>query len=252
MSIDPRIAARRRHVIEGAARRSLGRFVRGLVIAAVVGALAWLAQSPPFQVADLSVFGVINSEAVATLAEAGVVEGRPLILIRPDRLEAELRSDPWIADATVGVVFPDRVEVVVIERTAAAWIVTGSERFLVAEDGTVLPGTRFEATLPTVRLEGVVPAGDGEVLSDEWARGAVAFLSALDPAIAVRGEMSERDGELWFDAPGLRVRLGRPIEMVEKAVALTALFERGLPADAVVHLIAPTRPAIETEEDPPE
>lgn len=250
MSIDPRIAARRRHVVEGAARRSLGRFVRWLLIAAILGALAWFAQSPLFQVKTLSVFGVANSGAHEVLAGSGVVAGRPLILIHPSRVEEELRGDPWIIDATVGVIFPDRVEVVVIEREAAAWVDGGTVRLLVAEDGTVLPDIGFDATLPTVHLDGIAPVPAGGVLTDERARGAVIFLAVLDPVIAARGEVTESEGELWFDLPGMRVRLGRPIEMAEKAAALTALIERGVPAGAVVHLVAPTRPAIETDPEP--
>lgn len=246
MSIDPRIAARRRDVIEGAARRSLVRFVKWLMVAALVVALGWIVQSPLFQVKTLTVFGVTNSSARSIIADEQVTEGRPLVLIRSGRLEEALRADPWISEATVGVVFPDRVEVVVSERTATAWITSGAVRLLVAEDGTVLPGEASEFDLPTVRLSDLAEVGVGEVLPDARARGAVAFLIALDPAIATRGEVSEVDGELWFDVPGMRVRLGRPIEMIEKAAALMALVERGVPANAVVHLIAPTRPAVET------
>ena len=246
MSIDPRIAARRRDVIEGAARRSLVRFVKWLSAAALVVALGWFVQSPLFQVKTLTVFGAANSSAHAILAAEEVVEGRPLVLIRSGRLEEALRADPWISGATVGVVFPDSVEVVVSERVASAWITSGAVRLLVADDGTVLPGEGAGFDLPTVRLADLAEVPVGEVLPDTRARGAVTFLVTLDPAIAMRGEVSEVDGELWFDVPGMRVRLGRPIEMVEKAAALMALVERGVPANAVVHLIAPTRPAVET------
>lgn len=250
MTIDPRIAARRRRVIEGAARRSLQKFMRWLMVAMILGALIWFAQSPLFQVKTLSVFGVSNSDTNAVLDQAGVVKGRPLILVRPARVEEALREDPWVADATIGVVFPDRVEVVIVERSAAAWIDGGPIRLLVAEDGTVLPGAGFEEPLPTVHLDGIEEVAVGEVVPDDRARGAVLFLAVLDPVIAARGEITEAEGELWFDLPGMRVRLGRPIEMAEKAAALTALIERGVPADAVVHLVAPTRPAIETSPEP--
>ncbi len=248
MSIDPRIAARRRDVIEGSARRSLARFVKWLAIASLLGGLAWAVQSPLFQLDTLTVFGVTHSSTAAVLAAEQVEEGRPLILIRPSRIEEALRNDPWVADATVGVVFPDSVEVSVVERRATAWIISSVVRLLVADDGIVLPQEGFDSSLPTVRLADLADIPVGELLPDERARGAVAFLTALDPAISSRGSVSESDGELWFDIPGMRARLGRPIEMVEKAAALMALMDRGVPEGAIVHLIAPTRPAIETPE----
>ena len=43
----------------------------------------------------------------------------------------------------------------------------------------------------------------------------------------------------------------RPIEMAEKAAALTALLERGVPPGSEVNLIAPTRPAVATPDTNP-
>ncbi len=250
MSIDPRLAARRRDVTEGAARRSLVAFVKWLGVGALLVAAGWFVQSPTFQLETLTIFGVTNSSAHRVLAEADVVVGRPLVFIRGSQVEQALRQDPWIADATVGIVFPDTVEVAVIERSAIAWVQSESVLLLVAADGTVLPSAGFDAGVPTARLDGLEPVEPGGVLDDERARGAVVFFTALDPAIAARGALSEHEGELWFDVPGMRVRLGRPVEMLEKAAALMALVERGVPADSVVHLIAPTRPAIETPAGP--
>jgi hypothetical protein len=43
---------------------------------------------------------------------------------------------------------------------------------------------------------------------------------------------------------GYQVRLGRPVEMGEKALSLAALLREQPPAGSILTLIAPTNPAI--------
>ena len=252
MSIDPRIAARRREVIEGSARRSLVRLGKWLALLLGLVAVGWFVQSDPFRVASVESFGVTRSAAETVLVDQEVVVGRPMVLVRPGTVEEALLDDPWIVEATVGLTFPDLVEVTVRERTPAAWVVSGGLRVLLAEDGVVVPDDGVEDALPVVRFGGVEPAEPGELLDDPRATAALVFLTTLDPLLASRGVLGERNAdELWFSVPGLDVRLGRPIEMAEKAAALTALLERGVPPGSEVNLVAPTRPAIGTPETAP-
>ena len=253
MSIDPRIAARRREVIEGSARRSLLRLAKWLTVLLVLVAVGWLVQSDPFRVEVIETSGVTRSATAEILVTEEVVAGRPMILVRPGDVEEALLADPWVVEATVGLTFPDRIQVTVRERPPAAWLVSGSARLLLGADGIVVPGDDVEDVLPVVRLGGVAPAEQGARLDDARAVAALTFLTTLDPLLASRGVLGERlDGELWFSVPGLEVRLGRPIEMAEKAAALAALLERGVPPGSEVNLIAPTRPAVATPEvEPP-
>ncbi|NND84933.1 MAG: FtsQ-type POTRA domain-containing protein [Acidimicrobiia bacterium] len=252
MSMDPRIAARRRDVIEGSARRSLLRLAKWLAILLVLVGLGWLVQSDPFRVAAIEMSGVARSGTESILSEEQVLEGRPMVLIRPGTVEEALATDPWIIEATVGLTFPDLVEVVVRERSPAAWLASGSARLLLAADGVVVPGDGVEDPLPLVSMGGVAPVEPGEVLTDPRAEAALTFLTTLDPLLAARGVLLERaPDDLWFSVPGLDVRLGRPIEMAEKAAALTALLDRGVPPGSEVNLIAPTRPAVSTPDPRP-
>jgi cell division protein FtsQ len=252
MSIDPRIAARRREVIEGSARRSLLRLARWLAVILVLIGLGWLVQSEPFRVGTIETYGTQRAAVTEILAAEEVVVGRPMILVRASRLEEALLADPWVVEATVGLTFPDLVDVTLRERIPAAWVTDGVSRDLLSADGVVVPGDAVEDPLPIVRLDGLEPAEIGEVVDDPRVIGALTFLTSLDPLLATRGVLLERrGGELWFSVPGLDVRLGRPIEMAEKAAALSALLERGVPAGAEVNLIAPTRPAIATPEPDP-
>lgn len=252
MSMDPRIAARRREVIEGSARRSLLRLGKWLAVLLALVAVGWFIQSDPFRVSVIEMSGITRSAAAELLVAEQVVEGRPMVLIRPGTVEEALIDDPWIVEATVGLTFPDMVEVAVRERAPAAWLVSGSSRLLLAADGVIVPGEGVSDPLPVVRMGGVEPAEPGEQLEDSRARASLLFLTTLDPLLASRGVLGERSaGELWFSLPGLDVRLGRPIEMAEKAAALTALLERGVPPGSEVNLIAPTRPAVATPDTNP-
>jgi hypothetical protein len=55
---------------------------------------------------------------------------------------------------------------------------------------------------------------------------------------------TEAGGELWAEVGGYQVRLGRPVEMGEKALSLAALLREQPPAGSILTLIAPTNPAI--------
>jgi hypothetical protein len=82
MTIDPRLAERRREVAEDRARRNVGRLIKFLGAAAMAGGLVWLFLSPWLSVASVTTTGIAASTAAAILAERGVVEGAPMIMIR--------------------------------------------------------------------------------------------------------------------------------------------------------------------------
>jgi cell division protein FtsQ len=213
-----------------------------LVVVALLGALGWVAQSPWFSIAHIAVSGVTSSDTQQILDAAGVVEGTPLIAVAPSRVEVQLEADPWVVEATVRRVLPDAVEVAVEERTPFAWVQTGSGWAVIAEDGIVLR-TDPEAQGPSLVLE-IASRGRGDRLIDPRIVGGVAFLGGLPDDMRSRVVVSEQDGELWATVEEMAVRLGLPTEMEEKAAALVAILEEGVPPGSVINLIAPTRPAV--------
>jgi hypothetical protein len=73
----------------------------------------------------------------------------------------------------------------------------------------------------------------------------VEFVAALPAGVAATTTITATDGELIAEVGDHRVRLGDPSNMAAKAVALGALLADGrLAPDAVIDLIAPTRPAV--------
>ncbi len=241
MSTDPRMAERRREVAELNARRSLRRLVWLLVVLVSLGGVGWVAQSPWFSVSELAVSGVVASDTDRILAETGVLQGRPLVTIRAGAVEEALQEDPWIAAADVRLILPNRVEVVVVERTPVAWVFSHGRWAVVSADVTLLRFDR-EPSFPRVLL------GDasGRVsLEDERVRGAVGFLSALPAELATTATIMERDGELWAEVGSHTVRLGSPVDMDAKAAALVAIAGDDIAPGTLINLVAPTRPAVE-------
>jgi cell division septal protein FtsQ len=245
-TVDHRIAERRRRVREAGARRRL-RVTLALGALALLGGLAaWLAQSPYFDVDEVTLTGMERSAAAAVLEEAGVVAGRPLVTVRAGSVEQALRADPWIAEAEVSVVWPNRVEVAITEHEPAAWIRTGSQWLLVAAGGHVLaeagepgPGQPI-IDLATARL------GAGDRFVDPAVVGAVAFVEALPPPLSDGVVVSGDATALWAEVDGITVRLGGPGDMTAKGRTLGALMATGLDPGSTVDLLSASRPSVRT------
>lgn len=241
MTIDPRLVERRREVAEDRARRRVGGLVRILAVLGMLAAAIWLMLSPLLSVDEVTTTGVVSSAAQTVLAEHGIVAGTPMVLLRPDQVESALELDPWVADAAIDLQWPDRVVVRIEERMPVAWAPTESGWGWFAVDGVQLSsGSEPDPTLPWIEL-GAAPGGGPTA----------AMLGALEFASALPGELGqgarirlEQNGELWAEVGGFQVRLGRPVEMREKALSLAALLEEQPAPGSILTLIAPTHPAI--------
>ncbi|HDH02834.1 MAG TPA: FtsQ-type POTRA domain-containing protein [Actinobacteria bacterium] len=247
MTIDPRMAARRQDVAESRARIDLRRFLWLAVVLVVIAVIVWILTSPLMSVRTITILGASNADPSQILTEQNVVDGRPLIAIRPGRVAEALETDPWIKAASVELVFPDTVDVNVAERVAVAWVSLGDKWGLVAEDGVVLQYGERPQIDPLVELIGNDP-GLGESVVEVSIVGAIEFISALPVELAAATSVIERDGELWASVGVRQVRLGRAIDMTAKAAAVSALVDSEL--EGVIDVIAPARPAIWALEPP--
>jgi cell division septal protein FtsQ len=243
MTIDQRLAERRREVAEDRARRKIGRLVRLLIAVGLVGTAAWLLFSPLLSVDEVTTIGIRVSTAHSVLVEHDVIAGTPMILIRPEEIETALESDPWIGEAVVDLDWPGRVVVRIEEREPTAWIETGEGWVRFAVDGVQLSSApEPDSSLPWIDL-GPVAGGDE--------RGSRRLLGSLEFAAALPAELREgsrvrveADGELWAEVAGFQVRLGRAVEMTAKALSLAALIREQPAAGSILTLIAPTHPAV--------
>lgn len=245
--MDPRIERRRRNVRETRLHRRLRTILWVCVLGAVVGLGAWVIQSPLLEVRSIGVYGVHYSAAVQILQQAGVEEGTPMLRVNPRALVSLLEADPWIAAAKVTRTFPHTVEVDVSERSIAAGLSSRGGWVMLSTDGIVLGSER---TLPQGTARLVMANTDagppGQPPGDAMVKGALAFVNALKETTRGQMQVDVQDGELWGSVGSVSVRLGAPLNMESKARALDALLEDGVPDGAVINLIAPSRPAVET------
>jgi cell division protein FtsQ len=252
MSIDRRLIERRREVAEDRARRNVSRLVRFLVALALIGVGVWVLLSPFLSVKEVVVTGVTASRTHAILAHEKVVAGRPMILIRADSVVAALRRDPWVRQAVVTTNWPGTVMVQVEERAPVAWTETSDGWDRRAVDGVALPSdARPDGKLPQARFPSI-PVTDAE--ESPLVLGALEFAAALPEALwsgtVIRAEAG---GELWAKVSGYQVRLGRPVEMGDKALSLAALLAESPAEGSILTLIAPRNPAVSppsTDGDP--
>ena len=238
VDIDPRLAARRRQVAEARARSSFSKVMWVLGLTALIGGGVLLARSPLLAVQNLVVEGMARSEVDVILTGAGLVEGRPMILVRTAEVELALAADPRVKSVAVRLEWPQTARVLLERRIPVAWIPVDSQWGLIALDGVVV-GLADVPTLDLPQLQVRLTSERSAVV-----QGGLAFLAELAPQPGIAVIVTESDGELWADVAGTVVRLGRPIDMEPKARALVALLAEGLPSGAMVNLVAPTRPAV--------
>lgn len=240
MTIDTRILERRQEVAEDRAKRSLGRLLRLLAVLVPAAVIGWLAFSPWLSVSAVEVEGAVSSATYEILAQHRVVPGTPMILLNASGVEAALKADPWVSEATVNLHWPDGVSVDVVEHQPLAWVQTEGGWTRRALDGSVVPSAETpDPSLPVV----ILPETREGAVSPELL-GALEWVDALPARFREGLVVRIHEEELWAEVAGHRVRLGRPVEMTAKAMSLTSLLARALPAGAEINLLAPTHPAV--------
>ncbi len=243
MTIDPRIAERRHAVQESGARRGVRRALWVLVAITVIAAGIGLAKSSVFSIASVTITGTDSEWVLGVLDDLEMGEGTPLIRVRTELIAEAILAEPTVRDVFVDAVFPDALEIEVLERDPVAWVWAGGRFALVDIEGVVIGASDAPlADRPVIRLVSSAP-DPGDSFSDEVVLGAIVFAAALPyeyRATQIRLEV----GELWATVQGYQIRLGRVIDMVAKAGALAAVLDDGPPGGSLINLIAPSRPAV--------
>lgn len=240
MSIDPRLMERRKSVAEDNAKKSVSRVLKFLIFVMVVAAVVWVAFSPWLSVSQVTTEGIEVSEAHSILVDHGVMAGTPMILVNASSVEQALLDDPWVSDAEVALGWPDEITVEIVERVPVAWVATEEGWARRDLTGVAVPSDpEPPAEAPRIDLPGLSEAaapGDPDLL------GALQFVATLDRRHHPGLVITRRDGELWAVVSGYETRLGRAVDMAEKALSLGALLQEDIPPDATLNLIAPTLP----------
>lgn len=244
MTIDPRLAERRRSVAEQRIRSNLRRLVWLLMAVGLVAAGVWTLQSPVFSVTSIEISGVVASGAERVVLEAGVEKGVPLISIDTASVEDAIEADPRVVSASVSRSWPQTVVVEVEERFPVAWVVSPAGSVHVAADGVVIEVGSRPDQAPMVRTFTQEALSPGEATTDSVVLGGIEFLDALRADLAVGAVVDATGGELTATIAGFRVRLGFPSEMSSKAAVLAAVVDSEPEEGSEITLLAPERPAV--------
>jgi cell division protein FtsQ len=194
--------------------------VRGGHLPAVLDELAdlrdALANAAGFRITSIALSGEHYVTREEILTTAGVTGRSSLLFLDATEARVRLKTNPWIAEATVLKLYPGRLHIAVTERAAFALWQRDGKVMVIADDGTVVEPyvPRRFADLPLV-------VGRGAQLR------AKDFLALLDAYPLLRGQLqaavliAERRWNIRLKN-GLDVRL--PEEGIAKALdALVAL-----------------------------
>ena len=188
------------------------------IAAAIKGAADAGANAMGLRIATVSLSGQRQVSREEIFAAAGVTDSSSLLFLDVADARTRLEAIPWIAEATVRKLYPDRLHITVTEREAfALWQMQGKVS-VIAADGTVL-SAKVEPRLAALPF--VVGKGAAAKARD--------FLAILDKHPAVRDQVrasifvAERRWNLRLKN-GIDVRL--PENDVEGALATLARLDR--------------------------
>jgi len=91
-----------------------------------------------FRIAAVSLTGASQVSREQVLALAGVTGRTSLLFFNAETARAGLLANPWIADAAVLKLYPDRLLITITERRAFALWQCNGQLNVIADDGTVL------------------------------------------------------------------------------------------------------------------
>jgi cell division protein FtsQ len=96
------------------------------------------ANSAGFRIAAISLSGPKEVSREEVLTVAGVTGRASLLFLDADAARTRLLANPWIADAAVLKLYPDRLQITITERQAFALWQKDGRVGVIASDGTVL------------------------------------------------------------------------------------------------------------------
>ncbi|SDM59848.1 cell division protein FtsQ [Geodermatophilus siccatus] len=205
-------AARRRRLL-----------VRGGVLVAVLGLLAWLLWgSPVLAVSTVRVDGAGTLTAAEVVDVAGIDEGTPLLRVDVDAAEARVARLPQVADVEVTRGWPRSVVVTVVERVPVAVVEEAGTRTLVDPDGVLFDTVTGYPPVGVVPLDVADPGPE-----DRATRAALSALVALPRDVRVdlaEARATSAEDVTFTLEDGTTVLWGSEERAHDKADALVALL----------------------------
>ena len=223
--------------------------VKGGHVDELVGALSdtrnALANSAGFRITTVAINGRKQLSQDEVLAIGGVNGRSSLLFLDAATVRDKLRTNPWISDATILKLYPGRLQIDIVERTAFALWQQDGRLSVIADDGAVLEPymSRRFISLPLVVGKGAdVRARDFVALLERYPQ----VRNATKAAIFV----GERRWNLRLK-DGLDIRLpendvGNALALLSKLDKDDRLFSRDI---VTVDMRLPDRLTVQLSED---
>jgi cell division protein FtsQ len=188
------------------------------IVAGIKSAADGTANAMGMRIATVSLSGQRQVSREEIFAAAGVTDNASLLFLDVADARAKLEAIPWISEATVRKLYPDRLQITITEREAFALWQIDSKVSVIASDGTML-SAKVEPRL----------AGLPFVVGKGAAARARDFLAILDRHPVIRDQVrasilvAERRWNLRLKN-GIDVRL--PETNIEQALETLAQLDR--------------------------
>jgi cell division protein FtsQ len=110
-----------------------------------------LANAVGFRISSIALAGQKHLSREEILASAGITERTSLLFLDASDVRAQLKANPWIAEATVLKLYPGRLHIAITERDAFALWQKDGKVSVISSDGAVLEPYRDTfSSLPLV------------------------------------------------------------------------------------------------------
>jgi cell division protein FtsQ len=123
-------------------RQAILRFLIALLVA--VGGYfgwmgyQWLAHAEVFQISGVDVKGVKRLTEDEIRDIGGIFAGQNIFLVDIDAAARQARSHPWVKDVRIHRRLPNRISMIITERSPHAVLDAGGERYLIDDEGVAI------------------------------------------------------------------------------------------------------------------
>ena len=190
-----------------------------------------LYRSPLFTITRVEVVGAKRLSVARVEKLARVPADATLIRFPASEVAARVSTDPWVESVTVSRVFPDTMQIRIVERVPVALVDAGASFWLVDASGMFIAKRSPDetATLPVVReVPGLAPKG-GVKTESEPLRNALAVLAGISPELRARVKSvtaPDVDETTLYTSDRVEIVIGRATELAKKdALARRILSE---------------------------
>lgn len=226
--VEPRLAERRRRVLEDLHRRRRRRWIAAGIVLGLLAAAVAVVLSPLLDVDRVVVEGASTLSEQDVVTASGLARGDQLATVDLRGARAALASSPMIAAATVTREWPDTVRILVVEERPLATVRSADREVAVADTGRVLPDQVDRSALVVLEVASGVELRAGRDVPDE-VRAALVVIERLPEAVRAQLDVARLSdtGELEFAlTDGATVRFGLAEDVPAKLAATQGVLEQ--------------------------